>query len=111
MLNPEDSNMAANAICHAALMSQEAFLQAVSCYGTPSAIYRPQLFQDGNQWCALLGSDLQSGVCGFGKSPQDAMAAFDQAWYEPLPDNAESNGPKAPTRTPGYRAGTNTGEK
>jgi len=112
MLNPDDSNMAANAICHAALMCQEAFSQATHGYGTPSAIYKPKLFVDGNQWCALLGTDLQSGVCGFGKSPQDAIHAFNQAWYEPLPDNAESNGGAShPTRTPGYRAGTNEGDK
>jgi len=27
------------------------------------------------------------------------------------PDNAESNGAEHPTRTPGYRAGTELGEK
>jgi len=93
MLNPEDSNMAANAICHAAAMSQEAFRQATEGYGTPSAIYKPKLFVDGNQWCALLGDNLQSGVCGFGSTPYHAMAAFDRAWYAPLPDNAAMTGP------------------
>lgn len=88
MMNAQDSNMAANAISEAVWQASNAMQQAVSGYGTPSAIYRPKLFPDGNQWCALLGADLQSGVCGFGKSPQDAMAAFDHAWYAPLPDNA-----------------------
>lgn len=29
--------------------------------------------QDGNQWCALLGPDLQEGVAGFGDTPKEAL--------------------------------------
>lgn len=86
-MNAQDSNMAANAICHAAMMTQEAIRSAFSGYGTPSAIYHPRLFIDGDQWCALLGEDLQSGVCGFGSTPFHAMQAFDRAWYAPLPES------------------------
>lgn len=85
MMNPGDSGMAANAVCHAAELVKEAIQQAAQCYTAPNVIYKPRLYRDGNQWCALLGTDLQSGVCGFGDSPQDAMFAFDQAWYAPLP--------------------------
>lgn len=46
----------------------------------PSVLYRPRLSRDGNAWCALYGEDLQLGVAGFGKSPAEAMAAFDAAW-------------------------------
>jgi len=46
----------------------------------PSAVYRPTLSVDGNQWCALYGNDLQHGVAGFGDSPAKAMDAFDAAW-------------------------------
>ena len=88
MLNTNDSNMAANAICHAAAMAQESIQQAAQCYTASHVIYKPKLYRDGNQWCALLGDDLQSGVCGFGTSPHAAMMAFDQAWHAPLPDNA-----------------------
>jgi hypothetical protein len=35
---------------------------------------------DGNKWCALYGEDLQSGCCGFGDSPEEAMDAFDVEW-------------------------------
>lgn len=94
MINDQDSNMAANAICHAALMSQETFRQATEGYGTPSAIYRPKLFVDGSQWCALLGENIQVGVCGFGSTPYHAMAAFDRAWYAPLPSNAGDKPPQ-----------------
>ena len=49
---------------------------------TPSSLYRPELFQDGNAWCALLGRDIAVGVTGWGDSPAEAMAAFDVAWTE-----------------------------
>jgi hypothetical protein len=79
----EDSNMAANAICHAANMASAAIQQAVSCQMEPSVLYRPRIFQDGNQWCALLGEDLQVGICGWGFSPAEAVAAFNTAWITP----------------------------
>lgn len=50
----------------------------------PSAIYRPALSIDGNQWCALYGDNLQDGVAGFGDSPADAMSAFDAEWAKRL---------------------------
>jgi len=31
-------------------------------------------YKDGNQWCALYGEDLQSGIAGFGNTPFLAMA-------------------------------------
>ena len=41
---------------------------------------RPRVFPDGDQWCALYGEYLMTGVCGFGDTPSDACAAFDIAW-------------------------------
>lgn len=46
----------------------------------PSAIYRPGISIDGNQWCALYGDNLQDGVAGFGDSPDLAMRDFDKNW-------------------------------
>lgn len=46
----------------------------------PSVLYRPRLSVDGDQWCALYGDDLQSGVAGFGDSPDAAMRDFDTEW-------------------------------
>jgi hypothetical protein len=54
----------------------------------PSAIYRPAISIDGNQWCALYGENLQDGVAGFGDTPEAAMAAFDKAWHEKMPQRA-----------------------
>ena len=83
-MNEQYQSMAANAICHAATMAGEAVQQAVAGYGSPSAIWKPKLSIDGNQWCALYGGDLQNGVAGFGNSPAEAMNDFDRAWYAPL---------------------------
>lgn len=47
---------------------------------SPSIMFNPRVFQDGNQWCALYGPDLQVGVAGFGDTPAEACSAFDQAW-------------------------------
>lgn len=46
----------------------------------PSVLFRPEISLDGNQWCALLGDNLQIGVAGFGDSPEEAMRNFDIEW-------------------------------
>ena len=33
-------------------------------------------YRDGNQWCILIGEDLQSGICGFGELIYDAFIDF-----------------------------------
>lgn len=35
--------------------------------------YEVSIAKDGNQWCALLGPDLQKGVGGFGNTPSEAL--------------------------------------
>ena len=46
----------------------------------PALLWRPRLFIDGNQWCALYGDNLQDGVAGFGDTPDKAMRNFDLNW-------------------------------
>lgn len=46
----------------------------------PFTLYRPKMFRDGNQWCALYGDNLQNGVAGFGESPQKAVEDFNRNW-------------------------------
>ncbi len=46
----------------------------------PSTIYKPRLFLEGNEWCALYGDNLQDGVAGFGNSPAEAFTSFDKEW-------------------------------
>ena len=52
----------------------------------PSTIYKPKLYKDGNQWCALYGDNIQDGVAGFGDSPALAYEDFDRNWEAQLND-------------------------
>ena len=79
-MKAEDSNMAANAIAHAAAMAGAAIQNVAYSFERPCLLFKPRLFADGNQWCALYGEDLQSGICGFGDTPEKAALAFDKAW-------------------------------
>ena len=33
-------------------------------------------YKDGDQWCILLGDNIQEGICGFGNTIEDALYAF-----------------------------------
>jgi len=73
--------------CHAL---HYAALDAEAARIEPSCLYRPRLFIDGNEWCALYGENLQDGVAGFGRSPAEACDAFDRAWRQKLPCEGEA---------------------
>ena len=79
-MNNDHSDMAANAICFAADQVKMSWQEAAREYERPSVVFKPTLFKDGNMWCALLGENVQEGVCGFGETPSHAMWAFDTAW-------------------------------
>jgi hypothetical protein len=74
-----EANLSHYVDCTATLIGYEVS-KAVDEYSSPSAIYRPTLKIDGNQWCALYGENLQDGVAGFGDTPSDAMKDFDKSW-------------------------------
>lgn len=63
-------------------------------WSRPSVVYRPALSVDGDQWCALLGDNLQEGVAGFGDTPAAAMTAFDQAFWKQRTHNPSKDGAK-----------------
>lgn len=65
---------------HARMMLQQEISTVGYEMARPSAIYRPSLGIDGTKWCALYGEDLMHGVAGFGDTPAEAMADFDQVW-------------------------------
>jgi len=81
----EHSRMAAESICFAAERVGNRMVEYISDMDLPSQKLRPKLFVDGDHWCALYGGCIQEGVAGFGKSPAEAYAAFDRAWWEKLP--------------------------
>ena len=51
---------------------------------TPSAVRRPQLFQRGRTFVALLGRNLQSGISGIGHTVEAALRAFDLQYLRAL---------------------------
>ena len=53
---------------------------------SPAVIYKPKIYIDGNQWCALYGENIQDGVCGFGDSPEKAFEDFNVNWKSKLPN-------------------------
>jgi hypothetical protein len=83
MFNELTNERVTEAICFAAS-------DIANAMSRPSVLYRPKLSLDGNQWCALLGSDLQVGLAAFGDTPEAAMNAFDVAWRTPATPPEES---------------------
>ena len=77
-MNDEDSS---SALQHARMCATEEMEERLR----PSVVFRPEVYPDGNKWCALYGENLQEGVAGFGDSPDEAMRAFDVAWCTELP--------------------------
>lgn len=58
----------------------EAMYEIQESLTAPHLLMKPVLKPDGDMWCVLYGSDLMEGVAGFGKTPQEAMSAFDKEW-------------------------------
>ena len=83
-LDHEAQMMAVNAIGNEAnrigIAGQQAMWDIANAHTAPSAVYRPKLTLDGNQWCALYGIDLVQGIAGFGDTPEKAMEDFDRQW-------------------------------
>ncbi len=71
---------------HYATMIKDDMLNSSYEMQRPSVLFKPVLSVDGNQWCALLGADLQSGIAGFGDSPDLAMRDFDKSWGVKIQD-------------------------
>ena len=90
MLNDDYQSMAANAIVNAAQQAGYEWQVTAQCYTQPSVVWKPKLSIDGDQWCALYGDDLQSGVAGFGDSPHEAMLDFDKEWCRKLPEKVKA---------------------
>jgi hypothetical protein len=46
-----------------------------------------KIHRDGDQWCALIGKDLQEGICGFGGTVADALEELAQSYRNYCEDN------------------------
>jgi len=67
---------------NAAHMSTNAAEQALATEkrrGMWAVIYGLVPYKDGDQWCVLLGENLQEGIAGFAETPAGAIADFDRA--------------------------------
>jgi len=56
---------------------------------SPSVLYQKSLkiSLDGNQYCVLMGDNLQEGIAGFGDTLSQAMCDFDKNFHnEKAPD-------------------------
>ena len=45
-------------------------------FGNDGISVKADLYRDGNQWCVLLGENIQEGICGFGGQIHEAVTAF-----------------------------------
>lgn len=45
----------------------------------PSVLYKPKIYHDGNMWCCIYG-EMPMCVVGFGKTPKDAVNAFNASF-------------------------------
>jgi hypothetical protein len=53
---------------------------AALAWMAPHRLYGAAVVRDGARWCALLGESVESGVAGYGLTPEFACADFDDAW-------------------------------
>lgn len=45
------------------------------------SMLKPKIYIDGDMWCILYGEDLQNGICGFGKTPHEAIIDFNNSFH------------------------------
>ncbi len=69
-------------ISHMKVMLQQEFSIAAYEMQRPAVLFRPTVVTVGNKWHALYGPNQMEGVSGFGDTPAEAMADFDQNWLK-----------------------------
>jgi len=74
------NNVLSNSFGNTSHVIQCSFADIASELTRPSILLRPKISIDGDQWRALYGDNLQDGVAGFGKSPDEAFRNFDENW-------------------------------
>lgn len=78
MMDSAASARAANEVAWAMHGFVNQVIQVAQLQMSPHVLLKPRLCIDGDQWCALYGENLQSGIAGFGDTPERAMLDFDQ---------------------------------
>ena len=82
ILDKEYSHMLANAIDHRSTIEHQERMNVIIGEQELQLIksYNLTPYKDGNQWCVLLGEDLQIGIAGFGDTPYKAILDFNGAF-------------------------------
>lgn len=59
----------------------------------PSSVreLRPVIFQDGNDFCCVLGPDMRNGIFACGLSPQEALKNWQRNLVERIKNHAEDD--------------------
>lgn len=70
---------------------QQEFIIVAREMQRPSVLFKPRVFIDGNQWCALYGDNIQEGIAGFGDTVKSAMFNFDNEWNTRLTMKKDKN--------------------
>lgn len=71
-----------NEAAHNAYVASIDNVQRAAFLSRPSVMLGLVPEPDGGKWSVLYGSNIQEGICGFGDTPDEAMADFDRAWKE-----------------------------
>ena len=84
ILNNEYSHMLANAIDHRSTIEHQERLNTIIGEQELQMVKAWNLipYKDGDQWCVLLGEDLQVGICGFGETPYKAILDFNSNMHK-----------------------------
>lgn len=80
VLSDSYQSMLVNGALHEISIAARTWQDIAEEYLRPSVMHKPTLTRDGDEWCVLLGADLQTGVAGFGATPDAAFRDFDRAW-------------------------------
>lgn len=83
-LNDNDSSVLMNSINHhQSLQHQEALNYWISKNDLILVeTFNLKPFKDGNQWCVLLGNNIQEGITGFGDTPLKAIRDFNSSFNQ-----------------------------
>jgi hypothetical protein len=73
-----------HAMNHALVAMEQMELNCRAHPGSPAAVRRPRLFVRGELWIALLGSSVEEGIVGIGRTVTEALRAFDAQYLAGL---------------------------
>lgn len=84
ILNNQDSNGLASTISHYQFLEHNEKMNLIVAENEMvyAKMYNLIPFKDGDKWCVLLGTDLQTGIAGFGDTPLNAILDFNKKFTQ-----------------------------